>query len=155
MTIVRPLRASYAYPPQGLLRFCTHARLRVEGVSSDLLIPAERRLVAHVTEGQVHAPSKASSSATSSTGTHLAAPDEPYFVRRTHTKNLPVFHQTKSGGNLRQTKIKKIEGDIVKLQHQLQEELQLDPKDVAINYLTRHIIIKVCQFEKSSLEKWG
>ncbi|KAI9676931.1 MAG: hypothetical protein M1817_006770 [Caeruleum heppii] len=71
------------------------------------------------------------------------APQERYFVQRTHSQNLPVFHQAKRGGNLRQTRIQKVEGDVTALKAQLVHQLGLDPKEVVINNLTKHIIIKV------------
>jgi large subunit ribosomal protein L49 len=71
------------------------------------------------------------------------APAEPYFVRRTNPGNLPVYQTKKRGGNLQETKIKKIEGNIAALCVQLQEALGVDSKDVKVNPLTNDIIIKV------------
>ncbi|KAI9861502.1 MAG: hypothetical protein M1824_002394 [Vezdaea acicularis] len=69
-------------------------------------------------------------------------PTEKYFVSRSKSGNLPVYLQAKRGGNLRQTKIQKIEGDVSILQKQLIEALALSKDQVTINYLTKHIIIK-------------
>ena len=71
------------------------------------------------------------------------APAESYFVRRTNPGNLPVYQTKKRGGNLQETKIKKIEGNIAALCVQLQEALGVDSKEVKINPLTNDIVIKV------------
>lgn len=56
-----------------------------------------------------------------------------------------MYHLNKRGGNMYITKVKHIEGDIDALKADLQHELRLqEPKDVVINQLTRHIIVKVC-----------
>ncbi|KAI9777682.1 MAG: hypothetical protein M1839_008601 [Geoglossum umbratile] len=79
----------------------------------------------------------------SSLDTHKpVAPTEPYFVRRTNPGNLPVYQTKKRGGNLQETKIKKIEGNITALCVQLQEALGADSKEVKINPLTNDVIIK-------------
>jgi large subunit ribosomal protein L49 len=70
-------------------------------------------------------------------------PTESYFVRRTSPGNLPVYHTKKRGGNLRETKIRKIEGNIMVLRDQLQKALGVESKEVNINPLTHDIIIKV------------
>ena len=49
----------------------------------------------------------------------------------------------KRGGNLRQTRIRKIEGDAAKLGQDLRQALSLKPEEVKVNQLTNHIIIKV------------
>ncbi|KAK8203898.1 mitochondrial large subunit ribosomal protein-domain-containing protein [Phyllosticta capitalensis] len=69
-------------------------------------------------------------------------PRLPYFVMRTPSAKLPVYHETKAGGNLHQTKLRKIEGDIRKLKSAIQTELGLDPSEVKINDVTRNILIK-------------
>lgn len=71
------------------------------------------------------------------------APTEPYFVRRTPTRNLPVYQLAKRGGNLKQTRLRKIEGEGAQLLRQL--ELQLDPKPewIRINPINGHINMKV------------
>lgn len=70
-------------------------------------------------------------------------PSEPYVVHRTGSRQLPIYLDAKRGGNLHQTRIRKIDGDIMRLRDQLQEHLKLESKDVVVNRLTRHIIIKV------------
>ncbi|MCJ1471429.1 hypothetical protein MMC13_000068 [Lambiella insularis] len=65
-----------------------------------------------------------------------------YHVHRTASKQLPVYHDAKRGGNLHQTRIRKIEGSINDLRNELQEALELREEQIVINQLTRHIIIK-------------
>ncbi|KAI9788208.1 MAG: hypothetical protein M1816_007060 [Peltula sp. TS41687] len=67
---------------------------------------------------------------------------EPYFIRRSKSHNLPVYERAARGGNLRLTSIKKVEGDIGRLRDQLLRELNLDPKDVKVNLLTKQIVFK-------------
>ncbi|KAK7520013.1 mitochondrial 54S ribosomal protein mL49 [Phyllosticta citriasiana] len=69
-------------------------------------------------------------------------PQLPYFVLRTASAKIPVYSEVKGGGTLRQTKLRKIEGDIKKLKKALEEELGLKPSSVRINDLTKQIVIK-------------
>ena len=41
------------------------------------------------------------------------------------------------------TKVRRIEGDVAALRAELQEALGLEQKEVVINQLTKHIIVKV------------
>ncbi len=41
------------------------------------------------------------------------------------------------------TKLRRIEGDVAALRRDLQEALGMEDKEVVINQLTRHIIVKV------------
>lgn len=68
----------------------------------------------------------------------------PYHVHRTPSQQLPVYHLAKGGGgNLHLTKIRKIDGDIKALRNDLQQALGLKDEHIAVNQLTRHIMIKV------------
>ncbi|KAL8754618.1 MAG: hypothetical protein Q9184_005052 [Pyrenodesmia sp. 2 TL-2023] len=67
----------------------------------------------------------------------------PYHIHRTPSQQLPVYHLAKRGGNLLQTRLRKIDGDIMKLKLELQQALGLQQEEISINQLTRHIIIKV------------
>ncbi|RAL64718.1 hypothetical protein DID88_001749 [Monilinia fructigena] len=81
------------------------------------------------------------STSTISPKTSAAVPNQPpYWVSRTPSKNLPVYLLAKAGGNLKQTKIRKIEGDIMKLKDQLEEAFF--NKEIRVNQLTKQIIIK-------------
>jgi large subunit ribosomal protein L49 len=67
----------------------------------------------------------------------------PYHVVRTPSSKLPIYVHAKSGGTRKETKLRKIEGDIDTLRVQLRDALQVNDKDININRLTNHIIIKV------------
>lgn len=67
-----------------------------------------------------------------------------YRVNRTPSQQLPIYLLAKRGGNLKQTRLRKIEGDIAKLKQDLQKALGIiEDKEIQINQLTKHIIIKV------------
>ena len=74
----------------------------------------------------------------------ISFPPLPYHVHRTASQKLPIYHLAKRGGNLHQTRIRKIEGDVEKLRTEILEALGIKEEHVIINQLTRHIIIKVC-----------
>ncbi|CDF91351.1 ZYBA0S11-00848g1_1 [Zygosaccharomyces bailii CLIB 213] len=50
-----------------------------------------------------------------------------YFVQRSTTGNLPVYLDVKNGGSIT-TEVRKVEGDVVKLRDDLQEQLPHIPK---------------------------
>lgn len=90
----------------------------------------------------------ASASASPSSPIPPTAPQaltKSYQISRTNTHNLPVYLLSKRGGNLKQTRIRRIEGDIKVLREDLQAALGVvDDKEVAINPVSRQIIVKVC-----------
>ncbi|KAL9003776.1 MAG: hypothetical protein Q9188_003381 [Gyalolechia gomerana] len=65
-----------------------------------------------------------------------------YHVYRTPSQQLPVYHLAKRGGSLLQTRLRKVDGDIMKLKSELQQALGLKQDEISVNQLTRHIIIK-------------
>ncbi|MCJ1442720.1 MAG: hypothetical protein MMC23_003217 [Stictis urceolatum] len=65
-----------------------------------------------------------------------------YHVERTGSKQLPIYHLAKRGGNLHQTRIRRISGNVQDLKQDLQKNLELQDDHIKINPLTRHIIIK-------------
>lgn len=75
----------------------------------------------------------------------ISSPYLPYHVHRTASQELPIYHLAKRGGNLQQTRIRKIEGDIVKLRDELQTTLKLKKEHVVINQITGHVLLKVCR----------
>lgn len=68
----------------------------------------------------------------------------PYYIHRTASQQLPIYKLAKRGGNLRQTRLRKVEGDIARLRSDLLEALSLVDEHIKINQSTKHIIIKVC-----------
>ncbi|KAG4026338.1 hypothetical protein MFRU_042g00660 [Monilinia fructicola] len=81
------------------------------------------------------------STSTISPQTSATIPNKPpYWVSRTPSNNLPVYLLAKAGGNLKQTKIRKIEGDIMKLKEHLEDAFF--NKEIRVNQLTKQIIIK-------------
>lgn len=71
-----------------------------------------------------------------------SAPNLPYFVTRTPSRQLPIYLDQKRGGNLLQTKLRKIDGDKEALRTALEKELKLRAKDCTINTVTGHIVMK-------------
>ncbi|SMN20648.1 similar to Saccharomyces cerevisiae YCR071C IMG2 Mitochondrial ribosomal protein of the large subunit [Maudiozyma saulgeensis] len=66
-----------------------------------------------------------------------------YFIARSKTGNLPVYSDTKGGGNKFVTEIRKIQGDVVQLRNDLQEQLPFIPeKNWKVLTQSRKIIIK-------------
>ncbi len=90
-----------------------------------------------------------------------------YHVARTSSGNLPVYSDSKRGGNLHQTIIRKISGDAGVLRDEIRDLLQRMAsagkktpalskikKDVVLNSVNNHVIVKVrlilchCQLAK-------
>ncbi|KAA6411730.1 MAG: mitochondrial large ribosomal subunit [Lasallia pustulata] len=70
-------------------------------------------------------------------------PALPYHVNRTTSNQLPIYNITKGGGGTSKlTRLRKIDGDLAVLRSDLQQALQLKDEHIAINQLTRHIVIK-------------
>lgn len=84
-----------------------------------------------------------SSSATISSSVSSPSRTKPYTVLRTPSNNLPVYQRRKRGGNLLETKVQKIQGDVNTLRTELQEALGMAEKDVVVNPVTKAILIKV------------
>ena len=90
------------------------------------------------------ATSTPAASSASSTAAAVDAAQLTYRVNRTPSQQLPIYLLAKRGGNLKQTRLRKIEGDIAKLKQDLQKALGIvEDKEIQINQLTKHIIIKV------------
>ena len=68
----------------------------------------------------------------------------PYHIHRTPSQQLPIYKLAKRGGSLRQTRLRKIEGDMARLRSDLRAALGLEDGEITINQLTKHIIIRVC-----------
>lgn len=72
----------------------------------------------------------------------IELPPPKYHVARSKSKNLPVYHDYKRGGNLHLTTVRKITGDLSALRDELRIFLNKKDEDVKINSLTQHVIVK-------------
>lgn len=70
-------------------------------------------------------------------------PQLRFHVARTPSNQLPVYQDSKRGGNLHQTLIRKISGDARALREDIREHLGLQDKDVVVNPVTGHVVVKV------------
>jgi len=80
------------------------------------------------------------------------APNLPYFVTRTPSNELPIYTLTKRGGNLLQTRVKKIDGNVDILRDALQAVLRVPENECVINRTTGHVVIK--GFHKPRIESF-
>lgn len=72
----------------------------------------------------------------------LCAPNLPYFVNRTASKELPVYQLKKAGGNKLLTQIRKIDGKPDVLRDELEKWLGMKAGDAVVNPVTRHVVLK-------------
>ncbi|KAA8622634.1 Img2 domain containing protein [Pyrenophora tritici-repentis] len=72
----------------------------------------------------------------------LVLPPPAYHISRSINKHLPVYTDTKRGGNLRLTIIRKVAGDLVALRDEVKDFLGNKGEEVTINHLTSHVQIK-------------
>lgn len=70
------------------------------------------------------------------------APNLPYYVTRTPSNELPIYTLRKRGGNMLLTRVKKVDGSVEALRDELRTVLGLEEKQVVINPLTRHVMLK-------------
>ncbi|KKY14662.1 putative mitochondrial large ribosomal subunit [Diplodia seriata] len=107
--------------------------------------------VAEITTASTTAPVDANAPAVE----QVRPPILPYFVQRTPSNNLPVYNAQKRGGNRKETKLRKISGDVKALQSELRAYLDIPEHDITINPTTGHIIakgdhyMKIVEFLKS------
>lgn len=73
---------------------------------------------------------------------HQCAPNLPYFVTRTPSNELPVYTLRKRGGNLKMTRVKKVDGRVETLREELRGVLGVGEKDVVVNGVTGHVMVK-------------
>ncbi|OBT68940.1 hypothetical protein VE03_01314 [Pseudogymnoascus sp. 23342-1-I1] len=92
-------------------------------------------------QSTAEATTTSTSSSTSSTST--PAQSLEYRVSRTPSAQLPIYLLAKRGGNMKQTRVKKIEGNIAQLREDLKVALGIEEdREIQVNHLTRHIIVK-------------
>lgn len=65
-----------------------------------------------------------------------------YTVGRTASKQLPIYTEYKRGGARVQTRIRKVDGDPTQLAKDLEKDLQIPEKDISVNLLTKHVIVR-------------
>ncbi|KAF7191674.1 39S ribosomal protein L49, mitochondrial [Pseudocercospora fuligena] len=70
------------------------------------------------------------------------APNLPYYVSRSNFNSLPIYLLRKRGGNLKQTRIKNIDGDRLKMKLDLCKALNLPADKAAVNAVTGHIVVR-------------
>ncbi|KAF2481939.1 mitochondrial large subunit ribosomal protein-domain-containing protein [Neohortaea acidophila] len=70
------------------------------------------------------------------------APNLAYFVTRTRNNELPVYHDSKRGGNMKLTLVRKIDGEVEVLRDQLRARLHLKKEDCIVNPITRQVVMK-------------
>lgn len=82
------------------------------------------------------------STAASAIETATQLPPAKYHVARSRGQNIPVYSDYKRGGNLHQTTVRKITGDLQALRNELKLHLDVPDKDVKVNVLTNHVVVK-------------
>lgn len=72
----------------------------------------------------------------------LCAPNLPYFVRRTSSNELPIYHLRKRGGTKLLTLVRKVDGSVEALRDELRMSFAMDEAGVTINPVTKHVVLK-------------
>lgn len=71
------------------------------------------------------------------------APNLAYFVSRTPSNELPIYQANARGGNLKLTRVRKIDGDASVLRDELRKALGLTKKEeCVVNPITGHVVLK-------------
>ena len=73
---------------------------------------------------------------------HQCAPNLAYFVTRTPSNELPVYTLRKRGGNLKMTRVKKVDGRVEMLRDDLRSALGLAEAEALVNPITKHVMLK-------------
>ncbi|KAL2356098.1 mitochondrial large subunit ribosomal protein-domain-containing protein [Cryomyces antarcticus] len=131
--------ASPSYPPPGTRSIPRPKKSRASHQTSN---PSKTLETSFPAGAEKSASEAATSPVTSTESQPLRKQKLPYHISRTPTNNLPIYHTAKRGGNLHETRIRKISGSVQALRDDLQKELGVQNKDCTINTLTGHIIVK-------------
>ncbi|KAK5713927.1 54S ribosomal protein img2, mitochondrial [Elasticomyces elasticus] len=135
--LIASRQASASYPPSTLKSL---PRPKESKASHRTKYPrAERE---YPTRHPVHTGAKATPAPLEPLPTEQCAPNLAYFVTRTPSKELPVYQLTKRGGNLKITRVRKIDGRREVLRDELRTELGLQEKDAVVNAITGHVVLK-------------
>lgn len=110
-------------------------------------------------------PKTTQASSTMATTTHKAGGTNsiPYSIARTPSRQLPIYHLSKSGGNKHLTRLRKIDGDLHKLRDDLRSALGVEEyttdqmgrkkETVAINWTSRQIVVR--GWKRPEIQKWA
>ncbi len=132
--------ASASYPPKSLKSL---PRPKESRASRRTNYPRAER--AYPTRHPTHSPTpypKLIPEPVSHLPSEQCAPNLAYFVTRTPSKELPVYQLTKRGGNMKLTRIRKIDGRPETLRDALRVELNLGEKEAVFNAVTRQVVLK-------------
>jgi large subunit ribosomal protein L49 len=88
------------------------------------------------------AASDESSNSSTSTESKPIGDKLPYHVTRTHTNNLPVYVDVRSGGTRIETMIRRVHGDSNRLLKDVSQALGLDDVKAYVKQPTGHVIFK-------------
>ncbi|CZR64261.1 uncharacterized protein PAC_14159 [Phialocephala subalpina] len=100
-------------------------------------------------------PTKATNSSPPSGISSIETKVYTYRITRTPSNNYPIYAMAKRGGNMKLTKIRRIEGDVNAFRRDLMIGLGLGEEEVVINQLTRHVIVKVWTQDKGDSGVFG
>ena len=139
-------------PCRALLPFCLRSVSLLPTSQSIFQISSRQRCITTTTntpsetEHPALTPVSASLSSNNAATSYSIEHFEPlsYHVHRTPSQQLPVYQLAKAGGNKHLTRLRKISGSVEDLKDDLRIALGLAEKDIVINNVNRHIVIKVC-----------
>ena len=143
LNLVASRKASPSYPPSSMP---SKPRPKISKASRRTSHPPKQR--DYPTRQPTHAPPprrKLIPEPVEFLPTAECAPNLPYFVTRTGSNELPVYHLRKRGGNLLLTQIRKIDGNPLMLRDALNATLPLNEKKgqtAVVNHNTGHVIVK-------------
>ncbi|OCL11944.1 hypothetical protein AOQ84DRAFT_228547 [Glonium stellatum] len=164
LPFLRPLGPPRPCTLRHLFRFSTASRFRVEATSSPSSsaaslscssnsaskFPIKAQILPNATRSAELATAEAATDVDNATASASTPPPAPaalprlkYHVARTPSNQLPVYQDSKRGGNLHQTLIRKITGDARVLSDDIRQHLGLRDKDVVVNPVTGHVVVKV------------
>jgi large subunit ribosomal protein L49 len=144
---------------QTLLRRGAPSRLLILQLQTPGVFPSIRRITtaadssASSPSTSIPRPPPAASSSSATSTSQPTTPRPPYLVTRTPSLNLPIYTDTKRGGNKKLTILKKIDGDARALKEALRSELRLEEGKIRINHVTGHIEIAVSKNRGLILDK--
>ncbi|KAH8673527.1 mitochondrial large subunit ribosomal protein-domain-containing protein [Xylariales sp. PMI_506] len=96
-----------------------------------------------LTSSPAQATTAGASSIPSTTSNQQPQPPQglPYFIGRSNLNNYSVYERRARGGTLKKTLIKKGEGNLQALKHDIATHLGMDAKMIRVNNVTNHVEI--------------